>query len=135
MKLKGNSTFDPNISFRTSLIYVKVKKDGKYYVMMTDSSGCSYRSNTITFSTLPEAMQYEFHIYPNPSDGKINILYYGIPLQDLQLEIINTQGETLYTAGSVKLPASLDISNLNPGIYFVRIISGEQGCMLKFIKI
>ena len=30
MKRKVNSTFDPNISFRTSLLYVKVKKDGKW---------------------------------------------------------------------------------------------------------
>lgn len=66
-------------------------------------------------------------VYPNPSNGKVNI---NNPSQKtLKVEVLNLLGDVVSTTDFSGQQASLDLSNENKGIYFVRITS-ESGSRL-----
>jgi hypothetical protein len=66
-------------------------------------------------------------IYPNPSNGKVNI---NNPSQKtLKVEVLNLLGDVVSTTDFTGQQTSLDLSNENKGIYFVRI-TNESGSRL-----
>jgi FtsP/CotA-like multicopper oxidase with cupredoxin domain len=76
--------------------------------------------------------QNDFLIYPNPANDFLNIA-----LGDnnkTSITVLNSLGEKVFeveTTANLKL----EISNLPSGIYFVKIISGKQLAVGKFIKL
>ena len=67
-------------------------------------------------------------IYPNPANNQIVIT--GIT--DTRIEICNPFGQVLMQA-EVHENEPVDISRLQSGIYFIRLIPSEMGC-LRFVK-
>ena len=67
-------------------------------------------------------------IYPNPANNQIVIT--GI--SDTRIEICNPLGQVLMQA-EVHENDPVDISGLQSGIYFIRVISSETVC-LRFVK-
>ena len=63
-------------------------------------------------------------VYPNPSNGKILIQN----LSNFTIEKIivrNILGDTILLSNNINLPYSLDLSNLENGIYFIEINSSK----------
>lgn len=60
-------------------------------------------------------------IYPNPTNGKINVLSEDI----IQIEIINTEGKTIMVFNENNLNSDIDISGFDKGIYIIRVISNK----------
>ncbi|HUR31970.1 MAG TPA: T9SS type A sorting domain-containing protein, partial [Saprospiraceae bacterium] len=60
--------------------------------------------------------EYEISIYPNPTDG---LVYVDVPYE-VQGQIINVQGQVLKNL-TILPNESIDISELSPGIYFLRL--------------
>ena len=70
-----------------------------------------------------------FSIYPNPATTVLNVNAEGYNT----LEIVNLLGQTVYTANATS-NMQINVSNLNNGVYFVRM-NGENGTATqKFIK-
>ena len=68
-------------------------------------------------------------IYPNPATTVLNVNAEGYNT----LEIVNLLGQTVYTANATS-NMQINVSNLNNGVYFVRM-NGENGTATqKFIK-
>ena len=68
-------------------------------------------------------------IYPNPTTGELRVTSYE--LRVTKIEIINIAGKKLLSFESVTFPeANIDISHLEPGTYFVKVIT-EQGEVTK----
>lgn len=68
-------------------------------------------------------------IYPNPSN---TFLCIDIPSEDkLELEILNLLGKTIFT---IKSQNKIDVSNLEKGIYIIKIIQGQNYYNQKFVK-
>jgi PKD repeat protein len=75
-------------------------------------------------------------VYPNPTTGIVNLTILD-PSSRIDLSVINTQGQTVYSdhfsAKSGNLEKQLDFSAYTKGIYFLRIISDQTTLVKKII--
>ncbi len=94
-------------------------KGGKYDVRLIVSDGTV--SDTLTRLNYVEVIG---QLYPNPTREKINI-YLGDDVPDLyKVEVINQLGQLLFTeerTGNESSVATIDLSSLPTGVYFVRL--------------
>ncbi len=82
-----------------------------------------------TTSTGPEPTANVMSIYPNPTDGNIQLTIEGAQLnQEYQFEIYNMQGKRVYaTLRSVQPQLeTIDLSTLSDGFYFVKVFDGTS---------
>jgi len=84
--------------------------------------------NIISTDT-PADLNKEFLVYPNPATGILNVEYQKQNETDV-VQIINTLGQDVMQVCMQQNKASIDISNLQRGIYFIRTSQGIR----KFIK-
>ena len=104
-----------------------------------------YNAPIVTNTTINEFMgtagiatnnkQSTFSIYPNPSTGKYSIeLSEGTDVSKLTIEVSNLLGEVIYQSKINNKQSTIDISKEPNGIYFVRIIGGEQALNQKVVR-
>lgn len=60
-------------------------------------------------------------IYPTPASNTLNIVINNNQDQINEITIYNMLGEQVYNANTTHFPASINISNLNAGIYILRV--------------
>lgn len=107
---------------------------GKTYTFEPVLGGPSSAQNdcttlTITTTSAIAENSIAFSIYPNPATTVLNVNAEGFNT----IEIVNLLGQTVYTANTTS-NMQINISNLNNGVYFVRM-NGENGTATqKFIK-
>lgn len=79
-----------------------------------------------------------FNIYPNPASDKLNVFIENVEKSgDLQLEIINLFGETLYKINKIifnNFEAEIDVSSFSKGSYFIKV-TGKQFSVSKKVLI
>ncbi|MCL1850095.1 MAG: T9SS type A sorting domain-containing protein [Bacteroidetes bacterium] len=78
-----------------------------------------------------EIVDNSFTIVPNPATDKITITAKS---NFSKIEVINFLGQTVITQPNSDHRASLNVSNLNSGVYFVRIVSETGTSVQKFVK-
>ncbi len=129
----GNQWYDSNgaIEGATSQVYVPTATDN-YYVIVTNEFGCeSEQSNVIYFVyTGVDEHSMKVGIYPNPATEVLNIS--GLDNMNSSIDIIDNKGRVVksipdFTKGRI------DISNLEPGIYFVRIVNDKFNIVKKIV--
>jgi len=82
-------------------------------------------------NALPDAIkQNEIDIYPNPAINQLNIQFNNIP-GEFTTEIFNISG---YLICHENNNSTLNISDLEPGIYLLKIVTYEKAVFVKFIK-
>jgi hypothetical protein len=96
-------------------------------------------SNTFTISYtyvgLKEGILFDdLKIYPNPFTDKITITSQSFENKNLQLEIINSIGQTVYSQNSLENQNEIDLSSLPKGIYFCKVQNKEHSKTFKLIK-
>jgi hypothetical protein len=73
-------------------------------------------------------------LYPNPSDGNINIILKGFPGGNVKIGIINIEGQTLllktFYSDENEFHKTLNLTTLPKGVYFV-IVNTNQKVMVK----
>jgi PKD repeat protein len=78
-----------------------------------------------------------FRLYPNPSPGDLTIDMKGISGNDLQIEVIDLLGETVFrstkTIRNPQQKEKLDLTKLSEGTYFLRLSSGEKSQTVKVV--
>jgi hypothetical protein len=62
----------------------------------------------------------DYKFFPNPSHGWIRILFKNAT--EKEIRIINLTGSTVYSEVTILPERDLDLTNLPPGIYTVKII-------------
>ncbi len=77
------------------------------------------------------------NVYPNPSSGVVNI---GLSLTNaskINYQVVNIAGETVYSeqGGLVNgnITKALNLTTLNKGIYFIRVITDKEIIMKKVV--
>jgi len=76
------------------------------------------------------------NIYPNPSHNSVNISYKLEKKQDINFEIYNEAGISVYNKNINKTKSEnieVDVSNFNKGIYFVKLRTKNNHITKKFI--
>ncbi|MDO4190976.1 MAG: T9SS type A sorting domain-containing protein [Bacteroidales bacterium] len=85
--------------------------------------------DTVLFSTAAEGVGFELleaatlAIYPNPTTDKF--VLDGMPETGAVVTIYNVEGRVIMQRQCESVSASFDVSMLNRGIYFVRVMSGS----------
>ncbi len=112
-----------DINNANRMLYAGTYGRGLWFSPLFDST-----LNTTAFTS--ETLQ----LYPNPATNEVTL---KLPLAaNVDIRIFNVQGSLLSFDKNVQIDGShtLDISNLNTGVYFMRIASDAGTITKKFIK-
>lgn len=111
--------------------------NGKYTLIVTDALGCKDTSDlTINFEGLASNLPFsqQWLIYPNPVQDKIFIETL-MPGNSTVLHILDLNGKILSANSSDKESHySIDVSNLIPGIYILKIRNEYGAINYRFVK-
>ncbi len=102
----GSSTTDPDMSNNQACITI-------------NRGGVAISENVVS----------EVSIYPNPATSVLNVDAAGYN----QVEVINMLGQVVYS-NSISNNAQINVSDLNNGVYFVRLSGANGTTTQKFIK-
>jgi len=141
---KLNESFSYDI-IDTVVYYLKTYAEGDstyYKLYFTDFTGMSEGKYTFMQEEIwilsaedPEAPGLQLQVYPNPASDHIQVVFdlYG----RTDIEIIDMTGRLIHaTAYEARgfTSLSLDLEELNPGVFFVKVSSGDQSDVHRFIK-
>jgi len=94
------------------------------FMTNTTSTTC-FDATAITENTLA----YTLTIYPNPTKGVFNINFETLILQDININIINSLGQQVYTSPFNNhigtLNEKVDLASFSEGLYFVKITNNH----------
>lgn len=142
----GNTTYswdfgDSNTSTDTDPIHA-YSNTITYTVTLTATNECGTSTFTDTVALSPLGLDDLFlngdvSVYPNPSKGEFTIDMTVLADSDITVQVENILGAIVYTStpGSVQGTYSENISlgNAPAGMYFVRVLAGEQQLVKKII--
>jgi hypothetical protein len=108
-------------------------------VIVTDSLGCT--SDTATYdyvsTSTTELLSNKMLVYPNPTEGILNIEFNNFDNRFTSLSIVNILGDEIYEEELdntiIKYSKKLDLSKYSHGIYFVKFSSIEEVLTKKLI--
>ena len=108
--------------------------DGSYFVLTSDSNGCSVPSNTVGFYTGINNISHsqQFTLSPNPANNILQIT--TEQTGTYQCSIIDYTGRQVMNFQSPAQIQKVDISKLSKGIYSVLITTNNQVVQLSFVK-
>lgn len=135
-------SIDGGMTFTNNNVFVGLPL-GDYDVVVLDANDCSIEDQfTIEFSSTDELLaQWGLILSPNPTFGLVDISASNLS-NDVHISLFSLEGKKLYEAFNIRssndqLSHQIDLSNIESGIYFIRIsdiVTGERA-MLKLIKI
>lgn len=108
------------------------QNNGDYFLQVTDSFGCSNNSDTINVIVLNDdsySNNNQVKLYPNPSNGLLNVMIDNASKNYIQL--IDIQGKNILSQkiGLNKL-ITFDLNHLPNGLYYLKI-ENEKGNYLE----
>jgi hypothetical protein len=123
----GNQWYnkDGMIAGATASTY-KPSADGLYYVVATNDSGCSNRSDDFMFKKLGISQNQLKGVYLNPNPthtGMIRI--FGLPI-GAEIRLLDAGGKTLKSLNTVNEEHLLDFEALCGGIYWIQVSHQHQ---------
>ena len=77
--------------------------------------------------------QFELDVYPNPSNGKVNVLLPSTTTLPVEVEIYDVMGKKVSTHTATKKSFFLEINSLEKGIYFVKANTTDYNITQKLI--
>lgn len=132
----GNQWYDKNglISGATNQDYTP-KTSGDYYVIISNNGCSSAPSNTVHLiptTVYPISLSNAIKVYPNPVTNEliIEIIENNIKTK---FEIINSVGQ-LVTSGQLQDRTVIQTDHFIPGIYLIKLKSGEILDFRKIVK-
>jgi len=112
------------------------------YNLIANTSGSTFRTaNQSTNEGSSNALKVngidELSIYPNPTTNKLNINFFITESATLTTDVIDMLGKTVlnknFSVDEGFNQTALDLSDLNNGIYFLRLQQNDQIVVKKFI--
>lgn len=129
------------ISGATNQIYT-VTQDGAYTVMVTEvgcSSSVSAVSNIILIGIGEISKEMYFNIYPNPSEGNINVSFNATLNATYILEIRNVLGQLVYQETIAdfhgQYSRQMNVSQYGTGVYVTSLRSEQDGMSISKVFI
>jgi len=103
---------------------------GDFLITATDFQGCSGSLMVSVafdpFETSEIETLLNFGLYPNPSNGLLNILFSKV-INQAEINVLDTQGRIVFSLNtSHSLSETLDLNHLKSGTYFVSISSQHE---------
>lgn len=124
------------IANTTDSLRVDIRSLGEYQVTVADPSGtCSNISNAIA---VVDSITNKFYIYPNPNDGRFNIVYKNPNLIG-SVTVFDSRGARIYTASnrierSAYQLITVDLRPAAAGVYII-VLHDKSGIRLASEKV
>lgn len=109
---------------------------GNYSVTVVDANNCD---TVLTFnvptvvSVNQVIIENTLKLYPNPASDLIS-LSAAYPIIAENITIFDATGKEIVQYHNSNLPFEMDIQNLSPGLYIIRLQQSNNVCNLKFVK-
>lgn len=92
----------------------------------------------VGFKSGLETFDGQYSIFPNPTSNLLQVIKLGEKnVEETSIEILDVHGRILNTKASEFQPNkhwNIQTSNLSPGMYMLRISTGKQHSMVRFVK-
>ena len=98
----------------------------RYYLLKTDEEGL------VTSTDKHPAVKNEFTLRPNPATDRVT-LYPQNKRMNFNLMLVNSGGQQMMTLTGLKGAQEIDVGSFSPGIYLLRIISGDHSIVKKIV--
>jgi len=101
-------------------------------------TGCSTLRDEIMNATLGlnAITPKDFSVSPNPANNFVVVKMNGNAFADSKIEVFDINGKTVSTTvKSDSDSATIDLSGVNSGVYFVKITAGNQTAVKKIIRL
>ena len=119
---------DLHEGWRTAIAFHDFTGDGKPDAVVGNArGGLSFWASEQTDYTGTAALEspIPFSIFPNPTDGRLNIQWHAAPVAELKAILTDGLGRAIRT-GSITGPAwSMDLSDLPAGLYLLTLSDGR----------
>jgi hypothetical protein len=135
LSASGANTYTWSNLSNSASIVVSPTVNTTYSVNGTDANGCE-NSAMITQSVSActaiseTGISNNFFLYPNPTSG---ILYLQSDYAVIDLELYNALGQLLRSELKTSIK-KVDLSDLNKGLYYIKIVSGNSTEIFKIIR-
>lgn len=73
-------------------------------------------------------------LYPNPAKDNLTIECTNVAIQQTQIDILNAQGQLVYTSALTQLKKEIDLSAYSQGIYFIKLHNIQGQKVFKIVK-
>lgn len=118
----------PN-GFTASTEDINGLEDGTYSVTITDNNGCTTNVNDIVVEpsvSLDEIEESLFVVYPNPTNGIVNIVLKN-PINDVtSIQVTDVTGRVVYNSDLEGLSFNIDLSAAADGTYFLHVATDNS---------
>ncbi|MFK8046490.1 MAG: GEVED domain-containing protein [Crocinitomicaceae bacterium] len=120
------------IAGATDQVYVATT-NGDYACEVTFQT-CTVTSTCITVSTVGiDGTEASFaSVYPNPVNNLLTITLSD--LDNAQVELLDMQGKVVIAPANIASGQQVDVSNLESGVYFVRLTSDDHTMIKRVVK-
>ncbi|GAL85405.1 hypothetical protein CHU_3437 [Sporocytophaga myxococcoides] len=126
-RVEGNGTINNVVSY-SFFDQAPLSGTNYYRLKQVDYNGAYSFSKVVSLNHFTP----EVAVYPNPNNGACTIKILT-PAEEYNLEITDIQGKSVYNAAGNEIPERIEISNLTPGFYLVRINLDGQTVTKKLI--
>jgi hypothetical protein len=86
----------------------------------------------ITFG-IEDANDFYGQVYPNPATDFVNVKFDAVTYHNARVEMINSNGQMVYTAPLMDANSRIQLTNFSGGVYYVKIIADEGSMVEKLI--
>lgn len=98
-------------------------QSGAYVVRVTDTDGCWFSYSTLfDYAVITDISSFDesfrFNVYPNPSNGMVNLSSLVLPGTNFSIQVIDSRGRIV---ANDKNTMVLDLSHLENGVYFMNL--------------
>lgn len=121
--------------------YYKYLSNGDYYVIVSDSKGCSSKSTVIHVTNVgvdEETNTIGLSIYPNPTSDNVILELNLTEASNVKIQLMNVSGQKLYSSElkriSGKYTQSFNLKEESNGIYYLQVITDHQVISKKILK-
>ena len=105
---------------------------GYFFVTVTNQWGCQGSDGiNVTVTSVHDPHEINARVYPNPATTSVRLT----SPKPVHVELFNNAGQRLKTSGNAVTDTTFDVSQLMPGLYFIRIteITTGHAAMFKII--
>jgi uncharacterized repeat protein (TIGR01451 family) len=88
---------------------------------------------TITGIKSSSSTNDDWNVYPNPSTGALYIVNSSSVKEESQIQVINSIGQTVLEETITSNYKNVDLSKLNNGVYFVKILSDKHNVIKRVV--
>lgn len=99
--------------------WLSYSSDPRFFLRVTNAIFPVVRQNNVGIDDFPLG-DGNILIYPNPANNVLNIQFKEIDV-DAQFEIFDIQGKTMISKQIQQEKTNINIGNLNPGVYIIRL--------------